>query len=161
MAQGEISIHFLHIFGKDRLFLKRSTFPGKKPTSPENNSFLSAKNSDNLFLVIDSFSNFYPPFSDFQPKFSTEFLQIRYFQPKNLKFMYFLMKTQEKPKVFEKTLAKTQGPQKKTQEPKIRLKNPRSWEKTQGVATLLPEPHKNFKWRCSYPNMHFYVTHNT
>jgi len=34
-----------------------------------------------------------------------------------------------------KTLEKTQDPQKKTQEPKIRSKNPRSWEKTQGVAT--------------------------
>ena len=39
--------------------------------------------------------------------------------------------------MFEKTLEKTQGPQEKTQEPKIRSKNPtRSWEKTQGVATL-------------------------
>jgi len=32
--------------------------------------------------------------------------------------------------VFEKTLDKTQGPQEKTQEPKIRSKNPRSWGKT-------------------------------
>ena len=53
--------------------------------------------------------------------------------------MYFLVKcetTQGKPKVFEKTVGKTQGPQDKTQEPRIRSKNPRSWEKTQGVATL-------------------------
>jgi len=46
-------------------------------------------------------------------------------------------KNQEKPKVFEKTLGKTQGPQEKIQEPKIRSKNPRSWEKTQEVATLM------------------------
>ena len=54
--------------------------------------------------------------------------------------MYFPVqyeKTQEKPKLFEKTQEKTQGNQKKTQEPKIGSKNPRSWEKTQGVATLL------------------------
>ena len=31
---------------------------------------------------------------------------------------------------------KTQGPQKKNQEPKIASKNLRSWEKTQAVATL-------------------------
>ena len=43
------------------------------------------------------------------------------------------MKKQEKPKVFEKAL----GPQKNNQEPKIGSKNPRSWEKTQGVATLI------------------------
>ena len=41
--------------------------------------------------------------------------------------MYFFVK-------WEKTL-KNQGPQEKTQEPKIRSKKPRSWEKTQGVAT--------------------------
>jgi len=53
--------------------------------------------------------------------------------------MYFrpnFQKTQEKPKVFSKTLEKTQDPQKKTQEPKIASENPRSWEKTQAVATL-------------------------
>ena len=41
--------------------------------------------------------------------------------------MYFLLKcekNQEKPKVFEKALEKTQGPQEKIQEPKIRSKNP-------------------------------------
>src|SRR6218665_1357515 len=53
--------------------------------------------------------------------------------------MYFranLKKNQEKPKVLSKTLEKTQGHQKKNQEPKIASKNPRSWEKTQAVATL-------------------------
>jgi len=44
----------------------------------------------------------------------------------------------KKPKMFEKNLEKTQGPQEKTQEPKILSKNPRSWEKAQGVATLKP-----------------------
>ena len=54
--------------------------------------------------------------------------------------MYFranLKKNQEIPKVLSKTLGKTQGPQKKNQEPKIASKNPRSWEKTQAVATLI------------------------
>src|SRR6218665_634246 len=53
--------------------------------------------------------------------------------------MYFranFKKNQEKPKVLSKTLEKTQGPQKKAQEPKIASENPRSWEKTQAVATL-------------------------
>jgi len=36
-----------------------------------------------------------------------------------------------------KTLEKTQDTQEKSQEPKIGSKNPRSSEKTQGVATLL------------------------
>src|SRR6218665_1986853 len=77
---------------------------------------------------------FYPDFSNFDhfsPKMS-------YFLQKTKK-MYFranFKKTQEKPKVLSKTLEKTQGPQKKTQEPKIASKNPRSWEKTQAVATL-------------------------
>ena len=47
-----------------------------------------------------------------------------------------MLKTQEKPKHFYKILETTKGPHKKTQEPKIKSKNPRSWEKTQGVATL-------------------------
>ena len=49
--------------------------------------------------------------------------------------MYFPVqyeKTQEKPKLFEKNLEKTQGSQTKTQEPKIGSKNPRSWEKPKG-----------------------------
>src|SRR6218665_2658523 len=96
------------------LLRKRSTFPGKKANFSRKNSFLSVKNSDDFFFSHRlSFSNFYPPFSDFQPKFTTEFLQIPYFQPKNLKFVYFLVKTQEKHKVFQKNLEKTQGPQKK------------------------------------------------
>ena len=52
--------------------------------------------------------------------------------------MYFSVKcenTPENPRCL-KTLEKTQGPQEKTQEPKIGSKNPRSWEKTQEVATL-------------------------
>jgi len=51
--------------------------------------------------------------------------------------MYFSVKyekNQEKPKLFEKNLEKTQGCQKKT---KIGSKNPRSWEKTQAVAMLV------------------------
>src|SRR6218665_595950 len=84
-TQGEISIRFLQILGKDRLF------PGKKPTSPEKIPFYPLKILTTFFFSHRlSFSNFYPPFSDFQPKFTTEFLQIRYFQPKNLKFVYFL-----------------------------------------------------------------------
>jgi len=53
--------------------------------------------------------------------------------------MYFSVKfekTQEKPKLFKKNLEKTQGSQKKNQEPKIGSENPRSWEKTQGVAIM-------------------------
>ena len=46
-------------------------------------------------------------------------------------------KNQEKPNLFEKALEKTQGSLKETQEPKIGSENPRSWEKTQGVATLV------------------------
>jgi len=44
-------------------------------------------------------------------------------------------KTQENPKVFQKTLEKTQGPQEKTQEPKIRSKTqdlgrkPKEWQR--------------------------------
>src|SRR6218665_2103438 len=78
---------------------------------------------------------FYPYFSNFyhfSPKIY-DFLQ------KTTKINVFsgkFKKNQEKPKVLSKTLEKTQGPQKKTQEPKIASKNPRSWEKTQAVATL-------------------------
>ena len=53
--------------------------------------------------------------------------------------MYFPIKyekTQEQPKLFEKTLETTQDCRKTTQEPKIGSKNPWSWEKTQAVATL-------------------------
>src|SRR6218665_2206571 len=97
-----------------------------------------------FFLVIASdFQIFYPDlanFDHFSPKMS-DFLQktttINVFSGK---FMYFranFKKNQEKPKVLSKTLEKTQGPQKKNQEPKIASKNPRSWEKTQAVATLI------------------------
>src|SRR6218665_1548972 len=92
-------------------------------------SFQPAKFLMALFLVIASnFSNFY----HFPPKMS-DFLQKR---TKINVFSGKFQKTQEKPKVFSKTLEKTQGPQKKNQEPKIASKNPRSWEKTQAVATL-------------------------
>ena len=55
--------------------------------------------------------------------------------------MYFranFKKTNKNPRSFQfkKKPEKTQGPQKKPQEPKIASKNPRSWEKTQAVATL-------------------------
>ena len=50
--------------------------------------------------------------------------------------MYFSVKYDKTQGVSKKPL-KTQDPQKKNQEPKIGSKNPRSWEKTQGVATLL------------------------
>ena len=51
--------------------------------------------------------------------------------------MYFSVKCgkpKKNPGSF-KNPRKTQGPQ-ETQEPKIGSKNPRSWEKTQGVAPL-------------------------
>jgi len=48
-----------------------------------------------------------------------------------------MLKNPRKTQALLKTLEKTQGPQEKTQEPKIASKNPRSWEKTQAVATLL------------------------
>ena len=53
--------------------------------------------------------------------------------------MYFSVKF-KKPKKNPsslKNLEKTQGSQTKSQEPKIGSENPRSWEKTQGVATLI------------------------
>src|SRR6218665_227907 len=116
-------------------FRKKSTVPRKKSTFPEKNSFLSAKNSDDFFFSHQlSFSNFAPPFSNFHPFpakiYLPNSLKFVTFSKNPLKYMYFLMKC-------EKTLEKTQGPQTKTQEPKIRSKNPRSWEKTQGVATLV------------------------
>src|SRR6218665_3774030 len=91
-------------------FWKKSTFPGKKPTFAEKNSFLSAKNSDDLFLVINShFQIFASPFSNFHPFpakiYLPNSLKFVTFCKKPLKFMYFLVKcekTQEKPKVFQK-----------------------------------------------------------
>src|SRR6218665_1995181 len=47
-TQGEISIRFLQILGKDRLF------PGKKPTSREKIPFYPLKILTTFFLVIDS-----------------------------------------------------------------------------------------------------------
>src|SRR6218665_3410441 len=92
-----------------------------------------------FLLIASDFQIFYPDFSNFyhfSPKIS-DFLQKT--TPINV-FSDKFKKNQEKPKVLSKTLEKTQGPQKKTQEPKIASKNPRSWEKTQAVATLLSDP---------------------
>src|SRR6218665_3884865 len=76
-------------------FWKKLTFPGKKPTFPEKNSFLSAKNSDDLFFS-HQLSNFCSPIFKFSPfsgqNLPTEFLEIRCFQQKTLKYMYFLVK---------------------------------------------------------------------
>src|SRR6218665_3335016 len=79
-------------------------------------SFYPPKFSDDFFLVIASdFQNFYPDFSNFD-----------HFSPK---MSYFLQKTTKK-MYFRANFKKTQ------EEPKIASKNPRSWEKTQAVATL-------------------------
>src|SRR6218665_582436 len=120
-TQGQISIPFRQIFGENR------TFPGKNQTFPKKNIFLSAKISDDLFLVITfDFLIFYPDFSNFY-YFShkmSDFLQ------KTNKINVFsgrLKKNQEKPEVLSKTLEKTQGPQKKP-------KNPRLLRKTQDLG---------------------------
>src|SRR6218665_4179424 len=89
-------------------FGKKSTFPGKKPTFHEKNSFLSAKNSDDLFFSHQlSFSNFCPPFLNFHPFpakiYLLNFLKFVTFSKKPLTYMYILVKcekTQKKPKVF-------------------------------------------------------------
>ena len=71
-TQGQISIRFRTISGKNR------TFPEKKQTFPEKMSFYPPKFSDDFFLVIASdFQIFYPDFSNFyhfSPKMS-DFLQ--------------------------------------------------------------------------------------
>src|SRR6218665_1073883 len=75
--------NFLTILGK------KSTFP-EKTTFSEKNLFLSDKNSDDLFLVINShfqifarhfqiFARHFQIFALFRPKFTPEFLEIRYF----------------------------------------------------------------------------------
>src|SRR6218665_3006984 len=112
-TQGQISIHFHTIFGKNRLFPKKIPFyPPKILTT--------------FFSHQLSFSNFRPPFSNFHPfpaKISAE---------KPLKIH-----------VFSREMCKNPRSSEKTQEPKIRLKNPRSWEKTQGVATLVVYRNRN------------------
>src|SRR6218665_546138 len=145
-TQGQISIRFRKISGKNR------TFPEKKQTFPKK-VFLSAKISDDFFLVIASdFQIFYPDFSNFyhfSPKMS-DFLQ------KTTKINVFsgkFKKNQEKPKVLSKTLEKTQGPQKKPQEPKIASENPRSWEKTQAVATLSMTETSSSQFAGWFPNL--------
>src|SRR6218665_1062570 len=67
-------VKFLYVFGK------KSHFSSKKPNFSWKNVFLSAKISDDLFLVIASdFQIFYPDFSNFD-----HFSQ---------KMSYFLQKT--------------------------------------------------------------------
>src|SRR6218665_1077056 len=135
-TQGQISIPFRQISGENR------TFPEKKPTFPKEISFYPPKFLITFFfffffLVITShFNIFHPHFSNlyhFSPKMS-DFLQ------KTTKINVFSAK-------FSKNPRKTQGlfenprknprPSEKTQEPKIASENPRSWEKTQAVATLV------------------------
>ena|SRR6218665_347507 len=53
------------------------------------------------------------------------------------------MKNPRKTQAVLKNLEETQGCQKKIQKPKIGTKNPRSWEKTQAVATLIVTPKFN------------------
>src|SRR6218665_1710274 len=100
-------------------------------------SFYPPKFLMTFFLVIASdFQIFYPDFSNFDhfsPKMS-------YFLQKTITINVFSGK-------FFKNPRKTQGPfenprknprpSEETLEPKIASKNPRSWEKTQAVATLL------------------------
>ena len=90
-TQGQISIRFRKIFGKNR------TFPEKKQTFPEKINFLMT-----FFLVIASdFQIFYPDFSNFDhfsPKMS-------YFLQKTTKKMYFranFKKTKKNPRSFRK-----------------------------------------------------------
>src|SRR6218665_383489 len=111
-------------------------------------SFYPPKFSDDFFLVIASdFQIFYPDFSNFD-----------HFSPK---MSYFLQKTTKKcifGLIFKKKPRKTQGPfenprknprpSEKTQEPKIASKNPRSWEKTQAVATL----YTTYFWHINIKN---------
>ena len=125
-TQGQISIRFRKISGKYRTFPEKSKLFLKKCLFVRQNFFL---------VIASNFQIFYPDFSNFD-HFSPK---ISYFLRKTAKNMYFranFKKNLEKPKVLSKTLEKTQGPQKKNQEPKIASKNPRSWEKTQAVATL-------------------------
>src|SRR6218665_3187651 len=76
-TQGQISIRFRKISGKNR------TFPEKKQIFPEKKSFYPSKFSDDFFLVIASdFQIYYPDFSNFD-HFST-------------KMSYFLQKTTKK-----------------------------------------------------------------
>ena len=115
-------------------FGKRSTFSGKKANFSRRNSFLSGKNSDDFFLVIDyHFQIFTRHFQISSQNLLPNSYKFVTFSRKTLNSCIFSWKPKQKPKVFQNTLDKTQGPQKKT---KIRSKNPRSREKTQGVATL-------------------------
>src|SRR6218665_1531947 len=75
-TQGQISIRFRKISGKNRIF------PEKKQTFPEKMSFYPPKFSDDFFLVTASdFQIFYPDFSNFE-----------HFSPK---MSYFLQKQQK------------------------------------------------------------------
>jgi len=56
--------------------------------------------------------------------------------------MYFSVKCEKNPRKtqgFWKNLDKNLRPSGKNQEPKIRSKDPRSWEKSQGVTTLIKD----------------------
>jgi len=80
-TQGQTSIHLATILGKKINFSRRN------PTFPEKNSFLSAKISDDLFLLINShfqiFARSFQSFTLFRPKSTTKFLKIPYFKPKS------------------------------------------------------------------------------
>src|SRR6218665_3672516 len=96
-TQGQISIHFHTIFGKNRLF------PGKSRLFPRKIPFYPPKILTTFFQIFASpFSNFHPfPAKIYLPN-SLKFVT---FCKKPLKYMYFLVKcekTQEKPKVFQK-----------------------------------------------------------
>ena len=111
-TQGQISIRFRTISRKNRTFREKTKLFLKK-----------------CLLTTFFFSNFY----HFSSKMS-DFLQ------KTTAINVFSGKFKKKPR-------KTQGPfenprknprpSEKTQEPKIVSKNPRSWEKTQAMATLV------------------------
>jgi len=63
---------------------KNPTFPQRNPTFPTKICFfLSAKNSDDLFLVINSeFLIIHPDFSNVDPFSAQNLLLISYFKPK-------------------------------------------------------------------------------
>src|SRR6218665_111187 len=114
-TQGQIFIQFW----------EKLTFPGKNNFSRKKFLFIRKNSDDLFFLVINShfqiFGRHFQIVTLFRPKFTTELIEIRYFQQIN---------------PLSKNPTKDPRSSEKTQEPKIRSKNVRSWEKTQGVATL-------------------------
>ena len=129
-TQGQISIRFRKISGKNR------TFPEKKQTFPEKMFFLSAKIFwyDLFFSEPLWFPNFLPWFLKFWPFFEKNVLLSAKNNNKNV-FLGQFKKNQEKPKVLSKTLEKTQGPQKKTKNPILLRKTqdlgrkPKQWQR--------------------------------